>query len=131
MWCHFHKVPTDLATRVARQQLSEDPSLSERSALSPDEVVSLLKFCLDATYLGYRGEVYQQVYGMAMGSPISATVANLIMEDAEQRALNTCASPPAFWKCYVDDAFTELPRGQVQQFHNYLNSIDLAIKFYN
>ena len=56
----FTKVPTDLATRVARQLLAEDPSLPEQSALAPDEVVSLLKFCLDATYLAYRGEVYNQ-----------------------------------------------------------------------
>ena len=125
----FTKVPTDLAIRVACQRLAEDPSLPERSALSPDEVVSLLKFCLDATYLAYRGEVYQQVYGTAMGSPVSVTVANLVMEDVEQRALNTCASPPAFWKGYVDDIFTVLPRGQIQQFHDHLNSIEPTIKF--
>ena len=115
--------------RVARQRLAEDPSLPERSALAPDEVISLLKFCLGATYLAYRGEVYQQVYGTAMGSPVSVTVANLVMEDVEQRALNTCASPPAFWKCYVDDTFTVLPKGQVQQFHAHLNSIEPTIKF--
>ena len=125
----FTKVPTDLAIRVACQRLAEDPSLPERSALSPDEVVSLLKFCLDATYLAYRGEVYQQVNGTAMGSPVSVTVANLVMEDVEQRALNTCASPPAFWKRYVDDTFPVLPRGQIQQFHDHLNSIEPTIKF--
>ena len=125
----FTKVPTDLAIRVARQRLAEDPSLPERSALAPDEVISLLKFCLVATYLAYRGEVYQQVYGTAMGSPVSVTVANLVMEDVEQRALNACAFPPAFWKRYVDDTFTVLPKGQVQQFHAHLNSIEPTIKF--
>ncbi len=52
---------------------------------------------LDATYLANRGEVYQQVYGTAMGSPVSVTVANLVMEDVEQRALTTtyvCISTP-------------------------------------
>ena len=64
-----------------------------------------------------------------MGSPVSVTVANLVMEDVEQRALNTCASPPAFWKRYVDDTFTVLPKGQVQQLHAHLNSIEPTIKF--
>ena len=83
----------------------------------------------NCTYLAYRGEVYQQVYGTAMGSPVSVTEANLVKENVEQRALNTCASPPAFWKRYVDDTFTVLPKGQVQQFHAHLNSIEPTIKF--
>ena len=66
---------------------------------------------------------------MAMGSPISFTLANLVMEDVEQRALNTCASPPAFWKRYVDDTFTVLPRGHVQQSYDHLNSTEPTIKF--
>ena len=123
----FTKVPAGLANRVAHQRLTEDLSLPERSVLY--EVVSLLKFCLDATCLGYREEVYQQVYGMAMGSPISVTAANLVMEDVEQRTLNTCASPSAFRKYYVDGTFMLLPRGQVQQFHDHFNSIEPAIKF--
>ena len=68
--------------------------------------------------------MYQQVYGMAMGSPVCVTVPNLVMEDVEQRA-----SPPVFWERYVDNTFTVLPRGQVQQFHDHLNSIEPSIKF--
>ncbi len=64
------------------QHLTADPS-----AVSPDEIITLLKFGLDATDLAYKGKVYQQVYGTAMGSPVSVAVANLVM-DVEQRALN-------------------------------------------
>lgn len=73
------KVTVDLATRVVQQRLTADPS--------PDDAVTLLKFSLaiDAMYLAYRGEVYQHVYSTAMGSPVSVTMANLVMEDVEQR----------------------------------------------
>ena len=47
-------------------------------------IVTLLKFCLNATYLSFRGEFYQQTYGTAMGSPVSVAVANLVMEDVEE-----------------------------------------------
>ena len=92
----FTKVPVDLAVKGAHERLSMDTSLIERTSLSADQVVKLLRFCLDATFLAYRGDFYQQTFGTAMGSPVSVTVANLIMEDVEQRALSSYPSPPPF-----------------------------------
>ena len=44
----------------------------------------LLEFCLDATYLAFRGSVYRQIRSRVMGYPVSVTVANLIREDVKQ-----------------------------------------------
>ena len=63
------------------------------------EDAGLLTLCLDATFLSFRGKVYQQVHGTAMGFPVSVVVANLVMEDVEERALDSFHSPPRFWKC--------------------------------
>ena len=73
------------------------------AALSPDEVVILLTFCPNATYLSYRGGWYQQTFDTAMGLPVTVTVADLVMEEVEERALSTCTHKPLFWKRYVDD----------------------------
>ena len=64
----FTKVPVDLATKVARERLTADQSLADRTALSADEVVSLLEFCLGG-YLPIlqRGDVLadlQHSYGV-------------------------------------------------------------------
>ena len=123
----FIKVPVSLAAKVARERLTADQSLVDHTALSPDEAVSLLEFCLGATYLSYKVEMFQQVFGTAMGSPASVTVANLVMEDVEQRALTSCTIQPPFWKRYVDDTFTALPQEQIQLFHDNLNSIEPTI----
>ena len=80
-------------------------------------------------YLPYKGEMFQQVFGTAMGSPVSVTVANLVMEDVEQRALTSCTIQPPFWKQCVDDTFTALPQEQIQLFHDNLNSIEPTIQF--
>ncbi len=48
---------------------------------------------------------YEQVDGAAMGSPISAVVANLYMEFFEKEALNSTPVKPVLWKKYVDDTF--------------------------
>ena len=126
----FTKVPTDLAAKVAKERLLADPSLPERTALSPDEVVNLLTFCLNATYLLYRGEWYQQTFGMAKGSPVSVTLADLVMEDMEERVLSTCTHKPLFWKRYVDDTLSALPLDQVEVYiPHHLNSIEPSIQF--
>ena len=61
-----------------------------------------------------------------MGSLVSVTVANLLMEVVEQRALSTCIFPsarPFFWKRYVDETCTALDPELVEDFHQHLNSI--------
>ena len=73
--------------------------------------------------------MFQQVFGTAMGSPVSVTVANLVMEDIEQRALTSCTVRLPFWKLFVDDTFTAWPQEQIQLFHNNLNSIESTIQF--
>ena len=75
----FTCVPTGLAVQIARRRLENDPSLQDRTDLNIDDIVDLLTMCLDATYLSFRGKVYRQVHGTAMGSPVSVVVANLVM----------------------------------------------------
>ena len=90
----FTCVPTDLAVQVARRRLDNDASLPERTSLSVDDIINLLTLCLDATFLTFRGKVYKQVHGTAMGSPVSVVVANLVMEDVEERALESLGELP-------------------------------------
>ena len=51
-------------------------------------------------------EFYDQREGAAMGSPVSAVVANLYIEFFLKLALRTAPSRPHIWKRYVDDTFT-------------------------
>ena len=73
---------------------------------------------------------YQQRQGMAMGSPVSVTIANLVMEDVEERALSSFTSTaPLFWKRYVDDTCTAIHLDRIDEFHQHLNSIEPSIQF--
>ena len=69
-----------------------------------------------STYFQYNGSIYEQLEGAAMGSPISAVIANPYMESFEQQAITTSAYKPRIWKRYVDDTFTILDRGNVDSF---------------
>ena len=44
------------------------------------DITLLLEFCLKSTYFSFQGKYYEQVEGVAMGSPVSPIVANLYME---------------------------------------------------
>ena len=91
-------VPTDRAIQVAKSRLEADNGLNERTNLTVAEVLSLLKFCLNATYFIFQNHIYTQKYGTAMGSPVSVTVANLVMEDVEERAMEIYHTRIPVWK---------------------------------
>ena len=99
----FTKIPVDLAVSVAHSRLMDDPTLEDQTLLSPDEISSLLSFCLNATYFTFRGTFFEQVSGTAMGSLISVVKTNLVMKDVEQKALSSLRSRLPLWKRYVDD----------------------------
>ena len=61
-----------------------------------EDIIYLLSFCLKTTQFAYNGTYYQQIFGTAMGSPVSAIIANMVMEDVEQRALATSPVKPFF-----------------------------------
>ena len=125
----FTNVPVKLATEVARHRLQSDDSLSSRMSLSPDELSQLLEFCLTATYLSFQGQPYKQVFGTAVGSPVSVAVANLVKEDVENRALETFDIQLPFWKRFVDDTCTVVPRDRVYDLLNHLNNTEESIQF--
>jgi hypothetical protein len=125
----FTNVPIGEAVEVIRGKLREDEDLAERTPLSPDRVAELLGLCLRSTYFSYGGEFYEQREGAAMGSPVSAVVANLYMEFFEELALESAPSRPRFWKRYVDDTCCILKTGDVDGLLNHLNSIRPTIKF--
>ena len=125
----FTSVPVDKALEIIRRRVTEDVTLSNRTPLSPDDIIAVLEKCLKGTYFLYKGEYYLQIHGAAMGSPVSPIVCNIYMEDFEQRALAKASDPPCWWKRYVDDTYMVLKKDQAQAFTEYLNTIDEDIKW--
>ena len=80
-------------------------------------------------YLHFRGKFYCQIFGVAMGSPISFIIANLVMENVDEGAMSTFLNPPKFWRRYVDGSFVIIKKTEVDEFHNHINNIEASIKF--
>ena len=89
-------------------------------------IMELLEFVVTTTYFTFRGVIYQQKFGTAMGSPVSPIIANLYMEWLEKRAIATAPvnCRPRLWKRFVDDTLEVINRGSVTQLTEHLNSVD-------
>ena len=125
----FTKIPVDLAIKVSTNRLRYDDSLWQRTSLPLDDITDLLSFCLNTAQCVFEGTYYKQVFGTAMGSLVSAVIANLVMEDIEQRALRTAPVSPSFWKRFVDDVMSAVPQNEIVVLLQHLNSIEHSIQF--
>ena len=125
----FTLIPVNLALQIAEDRLNVCQNLEEITNWSVNDVCAGLRICLQATYLHFRGKYLQQIFGTAMGSPVSVVVANLVMEDVEERAMKCFGQPPRIWKRYVDDTFVVLDKPILGTFFAHINGIEPSIKF--
>ena len=102
--------------------------LNDRTVLSVQNIIELLGFCLHNTYFSFQNKFYEQVEGVAMGSPLNPIVANLYMEHFERKALRS-ATTPQVWYRFVDDTWVIQQQAHKQSLLDHINSIDPSIKF--
>ena len=94
-----------------------------------NDIKIALNFCLNNTYFTFQEKFYQKIFGVPMGFPISVTIANLVMEHIEIKAINSFFCPPKLWTRFVDDTFVIIKSDMVQNFFAHVNNIEAIIKF--
>ena len=76
----------------------------------------------------FEGTYYKQVFETAMGLPLSAVIANLVMEDIEHRILTTAPVSPSFWKRFVD-VISAVSQNEIVVLLQHLNPIEPSLQF--
>ncbi|XP_072022070.1 uncharacterized protein [Amphiura filiformis] len=84
----FTCTPINRVLDIVKERLKKERWLKEYNKssgfnLATEDVVELLEFILSTTYFTFRGKIYRQRFGAAMGSPVSPLAANIIMEHLE------------------------------------------------
>jgi hypothetical protein len=125
----FTSIPIDMAIDIIQRKLEGSDGWRNHTQLTKGQVLDLLSFLLHNSYFVFEGTQYHQVSGCAMGSPVSAVIAELVMQEVEEKALETSPVRPKWWRRYVDDSNACIKRDGVEVFHSHLNSINANIQF--
>ena len=99
--------------------------------ISKSELSQLFEFATAQTHFLFEDKIYDQIDGVAMGSPLAPVLANLFMGYHEKNWLNNYDNAkPIVYKRYVDDIFCLFDNETVTSlFLKYLNKQHSNIKF--
>ena len=125
----FTSIPVQFALEIIKRKLYESDEWKRHTNSQETEIVKLLKFVLNNSYFKFNGSHYHQVSGCAMGSPVSAVIAEIVMQEIEIIAINTSPVPIRWWRRYVDDSNSCLQKQDIDKFYSHLNSINHNIQF--
>jgi len=94
-----------------------------------DDLIELLGIATKNQLFQFQGNLYEQVDGVAMGSPLGPLMANIFMCGIEEQ-LEIQNKMPAFYKRYVDDTFSKMPDAKAaSEFLSTLNEIHPSVSF--
>ena len=79
--------------------------------------MELLNLCLTSTYFQYNGKNYMPLHGTAMGSPVFAVVAEILMQHVVESTFATCRQTIPLWFRHVDDTLT-IHKDGIDAFHD-------------
>lgn len=112
-----------------KRKLSENDVWRSYANLTEKQVVELLEFVLNNSYFKFDDTYFHQISGCAMGSPVSAVIAEIVMQEIESIALDSLPCTVRWWRRYVDDSNSCLRKQDAQKFHSHLISINKNIQF--
>ena len=92
----------------------------------------LLSLATKESYFIFNNILYEQIDGVAMGSPLGLSLANAFLTHHEQDWLHSSSLEyrPLYYRRYVDDIFVLFKSSDhLKRFQSYLNSCHVSMSF--
>ena len=88
------------------------------------ELRKLFRIATSETHFTFNGSIFDQIDGVAMGSPLAPVLANLFMGFHEQNWIEQATNVKSiFYKRYVNDIFAVFEsESDADAFYSYLNT---------
>lgn len=122
----FTNTPSDL---VIQQIEKKWDSIKIHTSIPKSDFIKGIELILGSCYFSYAGEFYQQIHGSPMGSPVSGTLSELVLEELEEIALSNPSFQPLFYYRYVDDCIAAVPTDKIDEMLQTFNSFDRRLQF--
>lgn len=122
----YTNIPTKLALAVIGKNWN---SIKDHTTIEKRSTIKAVKLCLDSTCFIHNDTHYKQICGVAMGSPISPVVANLVMENLKQKIISKLPFTLPLYKRYVDDILTCAHKDNVDELLRKFNNYHPRLRF--
>ncbi|XP_062710491.1 uncharacterized protein LOC134288736 [Aedes albopictus] len=122
----FTSIPKSLAISSIISRWDE---IRPNTGICLDLFLEIVEFCIDASYFKFDGQHYQQIFGTAMGNPLSPAIADWVMETLLDTVVRMLNIPLPFLRKFVDDLITAIPISELQHVLDTFNSYDVHIQF--
>jgi len=106
----FTNVPVDETIEMLAEKGFKDNWFNKEYDLNitKTDLIELLEVATKNQLFQFEGNLFEQVDGVAMGSPLGPLMANAFMCNIEEKLENQ-NKMPAFYKRYVDDTLSKMP----------------------
>ncbi|XP_011868003.1 PREDICTED: uncharacterized protein LOC105562081, partial [Vollenhovia emeryi] len=122
----FTNVPLDSVIHSLKNRWN---SISGHTPLTCEEFLIGIRLVLNSTYFKFNNQVYKQIFGTPMGSPLSPIVASIVLQDLEEAALKKLSCTLPIYYRYVDDILLAAPSDAFDHVLNVFNSFHKRLKF--
>ena len=119
----FTNIPLDETFEICVKKLFGKKR--KYKGFSKQEFNEMLQLAVKDSLFIFNGKYYIQCDGVAMGSPLGPTLANVFLCYWEEKWLSACPKQfsPLFYNRFIDDTFTLFSsEDHVKKFHKYLNT---------
>ena len=123
----FTNVPLDYTINYILDKVYKDKVI--KTKLKRNQLQQLLQLCTKEMHFSFGGQIFRQVDGVAMGSPLGPVLANIFMVSLENSLVNKLSDKMPLWFRYVDDTFTFIKKGEIEHVIEILNKFHKDINF--
>lgn len=122
----FTNIPYEL---VRKGIIHQWDNIKTKTTINLDLFLEIVQHCVESSYFKFGNQHYKQIAGMAMGSPLSPVLAEIVTDALIETVVTTLHIMIPIIKKYVDDLFLCIPQEQIHDVLQAFNSYHPKLQF--
>lgn len=123
----YERIPTKLVYKSLQKRWN---TIEQHTPIPWNVFQAMVKICIeDGKYLMFDNKFYKQKDGLTIGGSVSGILADFVITDLLDNAIEKSGFEPTLLVKYVDDTLAFLPKEEMENFFNILNGEQCEIQF--